>query len=98
MALLLHWTKNVSGLTPERRTLEELWRLRLKTAEVHYAYAREKLRNVLKTLPPGDTPSPDGSYAYQQALRAENIALSEYTRVLRIFTDLVVRSKIPEQS
>jgi hypothetical protein len=83
--------------TPARRTLEELWRLRLKNAESRYAHTREQLRNVLRTLPHGEIPSPDGSYAYQQALHAENIALLECTRVLRVFTDLVVHGKIPEE-
>jgi len=40
--------------------------------------------------------SPDGTFAYRQALQSERLALAEYQRVLRIFSDLVVRGKIPE--
>jgi hypothetical protein len=77
--------------------LEELWQLRLKNAELRYTHAREQLRNILRSLAPGEVPSADGSYAYQQALRAEKIALADYTRVLRVFTDLVVHGKPPEE-
>lgn len=45
----------------------------------------------------GDVPSPDGQYAYQGALRAENAAFAEYSRVLRIFSDLVLHGKMPEE-
>jgi hypothetical protein len=78
--------------------LEDIWRQRLQDAELRYTRSREQLRNVLRNFPAGKIPPPDGSYAYQQALRAENIALAEYTRVLRIFTDLVVGSKIPDEA
>ena len=84
--------------TSGTRILEELWLLRLKNAELRYTHTREQLRNVLRTLPPGEVPPADGSYAYQHAILAENIALAEYTRVLRIFTDLVVDGKTPRRA
>ena len=34
---------------------------------------------------------------HQKALRAENAALAEYSRVLRIFTNLTVRGIIPDE-
>ena len=83
--------------SPERRSIEELWLVRLRIAEQHYAYVREQLRKVLKSFPASEVPSPDRSGAYQQAQRAENLALDEYRRVLQIFTDLVVHGKIPEE-
>ena len=43
-----------------------------------------------------DLPSADGSFAYRKALRAENHALTEYKRILAIYTDLVLHGKIPE--
>jgi len=78
--------------------LEERWQSRLKDAELRYAQARQQFRDILRTLPPGEIPAPDGNYAYQQALRAERIALTEYIRVLRIFTDLAVGGKIPDEA
>ena len=60
--------------------LEQLWRNRLDDAKLRLAYAT--------------------SYANGRddgwARRAHETALAEYTRVLRIFTDLVVHGKIPE--
>lgn len=80
-----------------RRAVEELWRLRLKNAEFWYTDSREQLKKIVRDLPPGEIPPPDGNYAYQQAIRAERLSLTEYTRVLRIFTDLVVKGKMPDE-
>jgi hypothetical protein len=43
-----------------------------------------------------ENPTDDGNFALRKALRAENFALAEYHRVLTIFTDLVLRGKIPD--
>jgi len=40
----------------------------------------------------------DGHLAYEQALREEKVAIAEYTRVLRVFTDLIVNGKVPQDS
>ena len=39
--------------------------------------------------------SPDGFFAFQQALRAETAALNEYMRVLEILNALVAHGKTP---
>jgi len=39
---------------------------------------------------------PDGRYAYRHALAQETAALIEYSRVLRLYTDLVLHDKIPD--
>jgi hypothetical protein len=41
---------------------------------------------------------PDGPFAGPQTRLQQSAALSEYLRVLRIFTDLLVSGKIPEKS
>lgn len=38
---------------------------------------------------------PDANYAYAQAITAETNALAEYSRVLRIFADLIIHGKSP---
>jgi hypothetical protein len=43
----------------------------------------------------GDMKSPDGFFAFQQALRAETAALNEYMRVLEILNALVAHGKTP---
>ena len=43
----------------------------------------------------GGIPGPDGHLLYQRALRAEYVALAEYSRVLGVFSDLVVNGKHP---
>jgi len=79
---------------PNRHALEELWRVRLEEARVAYERARNALREVRQEF--GSEANAGGAYGVHQALRAENIALTEYLRVLRIFTDLVVAGKVPD--
>ena len=80
----------------ERHELEELWRRRLASAKLRLDFARNYL-NEVQTDFPIDDGSPDGQYAYQRAIRAENGALAEYHRALRIYTDLVMDGKLPEE-
>jgi hypothetical protein len=44
------------------------------------------------------TPGPDDDLALRLAKKAETDALAEYRRVLEIFTDLIVRGKMPADS
>ena len=80
----------------ERQQLEDLWCRRLGDSKLQLDFARNYLAEVQRDFPPDDT-SPDGQYALQHALRAENLALAEYRRVLRIYTDLVMEGKLPEE-
>ena len=80
----------------ERQALEDLWRTRLKDAELRLYFARNYVAEVHRDFPLTDTSS-DGQYAYQRALRMENLALAQYTRVLRLYTDLVMRGQIPDK-
>jgi hypothetical protein len=41
--------------------------------------------------------SPDGDFAYRQALRAETAALVEYFRILRLTSDLILNAKLPDE-
>jgi hypothetical protein len=80
-----------------RRTLENPWLRRLSDAQIRLDSACNYLKGVARDLLAGRISEADGAYAYQQALRAENMALAEYQRVLDIFTSLVVDGKIPEE-
>lgn len=40
---------------------------------------------------------PDGGYAYRHALGQETAALVEYSRVLRLYTDLILYGKVPSE-
>ncbi|HEV3199871.1 MAG TPA: hypothetical protein VGZ73_18335 [Bryobacteraceae bacterium] len=42
-------------------------------------------------------PSPDGGFSVHLAIAAESTARKEYMRVLRLFTDLVLYGKIPDE-
>jgi hypothetical protein len=78
-----------------RRDLEDLWRNRLTVSMERYRIARVECKEA--ALAQSDIPSPDGSFAYGRALRAESAAVKEYMRVLRIFTDLTIHRIVPPE-
>ena len=85
------------GSNPTRRALEDLWRARLDNALLRLRFAQNYMREVQRDVGAKDIPAADGRFAFQKALRAENLALAEYRRVLRIFRDLVVSGKTPDE-
>ena len=87
-----------TGPAPDRIVLEDLWRRRLKDAELRLTFARQYLAEVQRDFPSSRrVHSADGAFAYQHALRAETCALAEYKRVLQIFTAVVIHGKVPAE-
>ena len=85
--------KNLSA--PDRKALEEIWLKRLKEAGLKLTAARKNLKEIQRDSPPDR--NPDGHYAYEKALCAENAALAEHKRMLEIFSDLFLHGKIPSK-
>ena len=71
--------------------------MRLNDARLRLAFARNYMREVQRDMAAKDIPAPDGNFAFQKALRAENFGLAEYSRVLQIFTDLMYVDEIPDE-
>jgi hypothetical protein len=82
----------------DRNALEEVWRQRLNTARLRLEFARNYVAELQQDLRAEALPPPDGAFAYQQALRSESNALSEFRRVLQVFTELTVDGKIPDET
>jgi hypothetical protein len=80
-----------------RRELEDVWRERVQAQYRLYRSASEQFRKVLEEQRHATKPSPDGNQAVFNALELENSARKEYMRVVRIFSDLTLRGKIPEE-
>src|SRR5260370_5648369 len=78
-----------------RREVEDSWRLRLEETQGRYREAKEQYRKFLQAQPDGRPHSPNGALAL--AREAESQARVEYTRVLRLFTELTVNGKMPEE-
>lgn len=67
-------------MTESHHTRERLWR-----AVEDARFRLDSARNAVKGLDPdhGRIPSPDGGYAYLQALRAETLAVRSYLHALQ---------------
>ena len=76
--------------------MEEFWRARLKADRQKYDCAVAEFSKVLAQQTKWPLPAPDGSAAVRIAGLQESAARNEYMRTLKIFTDLVVSGKAPE--
>lgn len=85
----------MSSPSADRVSLQELWRARLKDAELEVAFTRHFFDEVQRGFP-GEG-GMDEALANRCALRLESLALAKYRRVLRIYSDLVLRNKIPDE-
>lgn len=77
--------------------LREHWRKRLKAAKERLDFARAFVEEVEQDMQSGSIPHHHGQEAYQLALRAEVLALQEYSRVLEIFNKLVMHGETPSK-
>ncbi len=76
-----------------RLAQQESWRKRLSSAEAAYQSAAEELRLAL--LRSNGAAATESSPEIDDARARKAAARSEYLRVLRVFTDLVLRGKTP---
>jgi hypothetical protein len=83
---------------PDRKELEDLWRSRLNEARLRVELARNFMQEVQRDFKSGTIPQPDGDFAYRRAVHAENTALAEYSRILRVYHDLSVNGKKPGEA
>ena len=85
-------------LKPQSRDeLEDSWRARLENARTQHRLASEDFQKALQEQGSGLTLAPDEPYAVRLARQRESDARKEYMRVLRMFSDLVMHDKIPEE-
>jgi hypothetical protein len=78
--------------------LEDFWRAKTQDAMNVCRGATAERQKAVQERMALLTLSPDDCLAVRLAIEAETDALAEYRRVLEIFTDLVVRGKIPQDS
>ena len=93
------WYKILQMLRGDRETrkrAEEIWREKLRQAEIRYQLASAQIRQLQAEHGNGSIPSPDGDLVLRKALRSENAARAEYMRVLRVFTRLIIYGERPE--
>jgi len=79
-----------------RIEIEDRWRTRLAEAKRNHDQAVAHFRRAAEEYRVKEIPASDGSLGLHQAISGESRARREYIRVLRLFTDLVVHGKIPQ--
>ena len=88
-------------MMPQREQYHELeiqWRQRLTKAEERLAKAVAASKVVLAEFQEGMMVPPDGSLAVRNVHFEESRARDEYMKALRVFTDLTLYDKIPEEN
>jgi len=80
----------------ELKLLEEQWQGRVRHAKLNLDLCRLYVKQTQALA--ADIPPADGGYAFRRALKSEQSALAEYTRALRIYSDLVVYGKLPGEA
>ena len=84
----------------DRQTLAQLqvlWKNNLEQAEQELEQARSETKKFKAEIQSRRTRTPDVHYAYQRALRAENLALAKYAKILIIVNDLTLHGKLPDE-
>lgn len=79
----------------QREGLEDAWRSRFEMARERYKQASAHYRELVAQQPEGIIPREDSPLAL--ARQAESEALAEYSRILKVFTELTIRGRIPEE-
>jgi light-regulated signal transduction histidine kinase (bacteriophytochrome) len=76
-----------------RHEIEDIWRERLNDAQQSYSLAKVDVQNVVAEMRGLNTPWAFATSNISEALKRENRALSDYMRILQIFSDLVLNQK-----
>ena len=92
---LLREYREMQHETQEQTELEHYWREQSTVAKLDLDAARAQVESIRDSC---GVQGPDGAYAYASALHRETAALIEYSRVLRIYTDLMVHGRRPDDS
>jgi len=78
-----------------RTQLELIWQTRVRAARHRYEQSMQAFDEAV--IESGSLPLPDSSELVRQARKHESCALEQYMRLLRLYTDLVVSGKVPEE-
>lgn len=87
----------MSGPTPDRKALEDVWRLRVHDAKLRLDLARNYLKELLEDFPLSEISRAEGKFAWQEAVRTESLARREYNRVRAIYRNLAINGAIPDE-
>ena len=80
-----------------RAELERKWRARVEAARQRYVESKSASDRAAVEWGGDLVPAPGGDEMVRQAVQSEYCAFEEYDRTLRIYTDLVLDGKVPEE-
>lgn len=92
---LLREYRQMQHAAEEQGEVEGYWREQWQMAKLDLDAARTQVESIRDSC---GVHGPDGGYAYASALNRETAALIEYSRVLRIYTDLMVHGRRPDDN
>ena len=81
-----------------RQEVEEFWRRRLAEEKARYEVAVTRFQTASEDFRTQHATPPDGGFGVHLAITAESSARREYMRVLRLYTDLLLHGKIPDET
>lgn len=88
----------MGNTSPDLKALARCWRKRVLDTRLRLELARNRLNEIEMALRAGAITLSDGNLKRSHALWAERLALHQYRLVLRIFADLVLFEKIPDEA
>jgi hypothetical protein len=80
-----------------RTELEQVWLIRVNLAKQRYEETSRDYLGLVGNLKNGRTSTLGCSEVLRQARQRENLALDQYLRALGIYSDLVLKSMVPEE-
>jgi hypothetical protein len=78
--------------------LERVWQTRVRAAWQVYDGSSREFNRLVAQANRDATKFPCDTEVIRQAGRRESLALKEYLRALRIYTDLIICGAVPEES
>ena len=86
----------MGGSEHTRKDLEHLWKARVENIKLHLDFAAQYLREVGDDQRAGRM-APTDSDARENAIRAYTEALTKFVKVSKIYQELVMHGRVPDE-
>ncbi len=91
----MHPVSGGAKIVSTYQEMEAFWRAEWQNAKQSLEAARRRRKDIEEANSIQTVVSED-YFAYGQALKAENLALTKYARLTRVYTDFLLHRKLPD--